>query len=364
MIKAKSKIIKMLLLVAAVLVTLLGVIYVGRDLAPEGSSALFGGKLESGYPFAGYSIAYNGGKITTCGVTFLNSSTVVTAAHCIPSGAEMYVGTGEFKPARKDNIKVNNFVVNTAWIGKPDNDIAVLNLSTNVDLSTFATVSTPKEGCNYEIVGYGQNESTIEGDFRTKLRKSIQVCIEDIVGNIAYMKGSDGGICYGDSGSPVFEKSTNRIVGIVSSIISSSKDKSSYCAVNNIGAIVLPKGFEGFILSSQFSTNNQGASTALCGSSCISSNECASGLTCNNSKCVTSNATCIVESQAYCAPSLGIECGANHSCIGNSCIPSSELNEEAVAEVFEGINPVIIAGLLAAVVFTILVLLLIPSKRS
>lgn len=362
MIKAKSKIIKILLLVAVVLVSILGVIYLERDLAPESSSALFGGKLERGYPFAGYSIAYNGSKLTTCGVTFINTSTVITAAHCVPNGAELYVGTGDFKPSRKDNIKVNNYVINNAWAGRPENDIAVLNLSTNVNLDNYAIVSTPKESCNYEIVGYGQNESTIEGDFSTKLRKSIQVCIEDIIDNIAYMKGYDGGICYGDSGSPVFEKSTNKIVGIVSSIISTSKDKNSYCAINNIGAIVLPKEFEPFILASQFSSTNQQGKTALCGLPCINNDSCASGLSCVSSKCVNSAGSCTAQSQAFCSAAIGIDC-ASGSCIGNLCLNNSEITQEAVSEVLEGINPVVIAALLALVIFSIIVLLLIPSKR-
>jgi len=365
MIKAKSKIIKILLLVAVILVGILGTIYLNTNLAPESSSALFGGKLETGYEFAGYEIAYNGNKLTTCGVTFLNSSTVITAAHCVQEGAELYIGTGTFKPARKDNIKVNSYVVHPSWTGKPENDIAILNLSSNVDLTTYATVSSPLEGCNYEIVGYGQNETSVAGDFSTKLRKSISVCIENIIGNIAYMKGSDGGICYGDSGSPVFEKSTNRIVGIVSSIVSTNKDKSSYCAVSNIGAIVLPKSYDSFILSSQFSTSNQAASKAICGNNCITQTDCSDGLTCLSGQCSLGGPTtsCVSQTQSFCSTSIGVSCPNLSNCVGNICVASSAITEE-VSDVFEGINPIIIAGLLAAVIFSIIVLLLIPTKKQ
>lgn len=362
----KSRIIKILLLVAVVLVGILGTIYLNRNLAPDSSSALFGGKLESGYEFAGYAISYNGNKVTTCGVTFINSSTVVTAAHCVQEGAEIFVGTGTFKPDRKDNIQINSYVVNPSWTGKPENDIAILNLSTNVDLSTYATTSTPAEGCNYEIVGYGQNETSVAGDFSTKLRKSINVCIESIIGNIAYMKGSDGGICYGDSGSPVFEKSTNRLVGIVSSIVSTSKDKSSYCAVNNIGAILLPKNYDSFILASQFNTSSQAASKAICGNNCLVQSDCSDGLTCLNNKCSLGGPTtsCVSQTQSFCSAALGISCPDASNCIGNVCVASSDVSEEEVADVFEGINPIVIAGLLAAVIFSIIVLLLIPTKKQ
>lgn len=363
---AKSKIIKLLTLFAFILVGLLVTIYVGRNLAPEDSSALFGGKLETGYEFAGYAIAYQGNKITTCGVAFINSSTVVTAAHCVPNGAEIYVGTGEFKPARRDNIAVNSFVINTGWTGKPENDIAVLNLAGNVDLNTYATVSTPSQSCNYEIVGYGQNESSVSGDFSTKLRKSIQVCIDNVVGNIAYMTGSDGGICYGDSGSPVFEKSTNRLVGVVSSIVANSTDKTSYCAVNNIGAIVLPKNYESFILASQFNTSSQPGTKAVCGSTCSVQSDCSDGLTCINNSCSLSGPTtsCISQTQSFCSPSLGVSCATGSNCIGSICVASSDFEQQEVADVFEGINPVVIAALLAIVVFTIVVLLLIPTKKT
>jgi V8-like Glu-specific endopeptidase len=362
---AKSKIIKILLLVAVVLVGLLVTVYLGRNLAPENSSALFGGKLETGYEFAGYAISYDGNKITTCGVTFLNPSTVITAAHCVKEGADLYIGTGTFKPSRQENIAVNNYIVNSGWSGRPENDIAVFNLSTNVNLGTYATIGTAKEGCNYEIVGYGQNETSVPGDFSTKLRKSIQVCIENIVGNIAYMKGLDGGICYGDSGSPVFEKSTNRIVGIVSSIVSTSNDKSSYCAVSNIGALVLPKSYESFILSSQFGTASQGISKAVCGNNCVTQTDCSDGLTCLNNKCSLGGLTtsCVSQAQSFCSSAIGVSCGDGSNCIGNVCVATSELNQQQVSEVFEGINPVIIAILLAVVIFCIIVLLLIPTKK-
>lgn len=364
MIKRKSQIIRILAVVAVILVTLLGALYIGKDLAPDSSSALFGGKLESGYPFAGYSIGYQNGKVTTCGVTFLNESTAVTAAHCLPGDAEIYIGVNEFKPNRNDNIKVGNYVVNTGWAGKPENDIAVLNLSSNVNLEQYAVTAEARKSCNYEIVGYGQNENTIPGDYTTKLRKSIQVCIEDIIGNVAYMKGLDGGICYGDSGSPVFEKGTNRLVGIVSSIISSSKDKSSYCAVNNIGAVVVANTYQSFILASQFTDGqDQKATRSVCGSSCITNSDCLSGLSCQNRVCVSDSASCDAGASAYCAPSLNINCISGNSCIGNVCINNSELAEEEVSEVLYGINPLIVAILLAAVLFAIVVLLLIPNRN-
>ena len=365
MIMAKSKIIKILSLLAVILVGLLVTIYASKNLAPESSSALFGGKLETGYEFAGYAIAYNGNRITTCGVAFINSSTVVTAAHCVPADAELYVGTGTFKPARQDNIKVNSFVVNSGWTGKPENDIAILNLSKNVELNTYATVSSAKEDCNYEIVGYGQNESSVAGDFSTKLRKSIKVCIENIIGNIAYMKGSDGGICYGDSGSPVFEKSTNRLVGVVSSIVATSTDKSSYCAVNNIGALVLPNNYSSFILASQFNTSSQAGTKAICGNSCTLQSDCSDGLTCISNKCSLSgpSVSCVSQTQSFCSPALGISCPTGANCVGSVCVAGSDIAETQVADVFEGINPIVIAALLAVVIFAIIVLLLIPSKK-
>lgn len=365
MIRAKSKIIKVLLLIAVILTATLGSIYIGESLAPQDSSALFGGKLESGYEFAGYSIAYQGNKLTTCGATFINPSTVVTAAHCIPNESELYVGFGDFKENRDDNIAVSSFVINPGWSGRPENDIAILNLIRNVELSEYATTQSPSTGCNYEIVGYGQNETSVPGDFTTKLRKSIQVCIENVIGDIAYLKGSDGGICYGDSGSPVFERSTNRFVGVVSSIVATSASQSSYCAINNIGAIVLPQNYQNFILSSQFTTSNQLAASGTCGSSCVTQSDCSDGLTCISNRCSLSGPTtsCTAPIQAFCSQAIGVSCANGANCIGKTCVATSDLIQAQASDVFESINPAVVAALLAGVIFTILILLVIPSKR-
>lgn len=361
MIMAKSKFIKILLILLVGLFATLAIIALNRDLSPDRSSALFGGKLENGYNFAGYAISFKDSKVTTCGVVYLSSTIAITAAHCVIDGAEMFVGTDQFKLDKSKNIKVKSFIVNDLWNGLPYNDIAVLNLESPVNLNTFANISTPERSCNYEIVGYGQNESSISGDFSTKQRKSIEICIESTVDNLAYIKGSSGGICYGDSGSPVFEKSTNKFVGIVSSIISNSKDISGYCAINNSAAVVLPAKYTDFVASVNGNSISVSATKSVCGNSCNINSDCANGLSCNNNKCVNQNNSCIAQSNNYCAIGLGLSCEIGNSCVGNVCISVAEISEKAANSVLDGIMPILI--LIGSVILIILALLIIPFKK-
>src|SRR5260221_6653085 len=197
------------------------------NLAPTDTSALYGGKLEDGYHYAGYLIAFeNDSKVTTCGVTFLSGNIAISAAHCIPNNSTIYVGTNQFRLQSSDNISASDATINPGWVGKPLKDISILKLSRAVNLSEFAQIATPQVGCNYEVVAYGRNETSIPGDLSSKLRKSSEICIQDILQGEALIQGNGGGICFGDSGSPVFEKGTNKIVGIISSIISSTPNDS------------------------------------------------------------------------------------------------------------------------------------------
>ena len=95
------------LLGSLLVMSLILIEHASKNLGVEDSSALFGGKLESGYLYAGYLIAVEpDSKVTTCGVAFIDDSTAVTAAHCIIKGAAHYLGTGEFKLSLRNNFEV------------------------------------------------------------------------------------------------------------------------------------------------------------------------------------------------------------------------------------------------------------------
>lgn len=285
-----------ILLITLLTITFLLVDYASKNQSLEDSSALFGGKLESGYPYAGYLIAVaKNNKVTTCGVTFIKPNIAVTAAHCIVKDASIYLGTGEFKLSLRNNFEVQYAEQHSLWNTKTYKDIAVIKLDKNVEgLNSFAEKATPKLGCNYTIVGYGMNEDSVEGSLNNKRRKSSEICIEDILSDEVFFKGSGGGICYGDSGSPIFETGTNKIVGVISSIlVPDNFVGTNYCSINNRGVMVRIDDNEDFIADFE----NRAASQVCLGNNCIAQeNEsctagsgisCSAGLSCVNSVCVS-----------------------------------------------------------------------------
>ena len=67
------------------------------------------------------------------------------------------------------------------------------------------------------------------------LRKSAQLCITDINSKTFKITGTgDSGICFGDSGSPIYEEGTNRVVGFVASIVSEDDKTKNPCSFNNV----------------------------------------------------------------------------------------------------------------------------------
>lgn len=298
-----------ILLVFVLITSFLLIEYASKNQSLEDSSALFGGKLESGYPYAGYLIAVEpNNKITTCGVAFLNEKTAVTAAHCIIDNASIYLGTGEFKLSLRNNYEIQYAEQNPSWDSKTYKDIAIIYLDGEISaLNTYATYSTPTLGCNYIIVGYGMNEDSVEGSLSNKHRKSSEICIEEMLNDEAFFKGSGGGICYGDSGSPVFEKGTNKLVGVVSSIlVPQNFQGGNYCSINNRGVMVRVDANQNFIADFQNRVSEQ---------NCSGSN-------------------CIAQANQFCSASQGISCSFGLSCVNSTCVANSGIPSISISSEF------------------------------
>lgn len=286
-----------ILLIFVLTISFLLIDFASKNQSLEDSSALFGGKLESGYPYAGYLIAVEpNNKVTTCGISFIEKNIALTAAHCIVKDASIYLGVGEFKLSLRSNFEIEFAEQNPEWNSKTYKDIAIIKLKDEVyELEELATTTSPKSGCNYVIVGYGMNEDSVSGSLNNKKRKSTEICIEDILADEVFFQGSGGGICYGDSGSPVFEKGTNRLMGVVSSIlVPDNFIGTNYCSINNRGVIVRVDDNSNFISQFRDKVAAQGCSGTNCialeGQSCslTSGISCSLGLTCSNSLCVKS----------------------------------------------------------------------------
>lgn len=210
----------------------------GSDLSADDSSALFGGVAESGYPSAGYIVTMvpNGRK--TCAASALDENTAVTAGHCVDDATGIYIGKGDYKTYRNEDIQVSSAVQKAGWVRSQDReeDFAILNFSSDNYFEEFADVESPEEGCGYRVVAYGRTE---DPDDPPMLRKSAELCITDIQEDTFKVSGTgDSGICYGDSGSPVYIEGTNKLVGMIVSIVNKIPNDPEPCNFGNTAIAV------------------------------------------------------------------------------------------------------------------------------
>ncbi len=212
-----------------------------QNLSLDDSSALFGGELERGYPSAGYLISYEpGGAMKTCGYAVLNNRVAVTASHCVDNSESIFLGLGDFSVREENHIEITKATQKEQWINNKErsHDFAILNFNdTDGFYEEFAEIASPVKGCKYKVVAYGRTEDPSE-NFK-KPRKSASLCAKDISTNTFIIEG-DGtsGICFGDSGSPVYFEGTNKLVGQVVSIILKDPNDSQPCAFGNTAIVV------------------------------------------------------------------------------------------------------------------------------
>lgn len=249
------------------------------NLAPEDSSAVIGGRPESGYPYAGFVISiYDENKVKNCGGTFVGENTVITAAHCIPEDPTVQFGIGDYTLSQDLNYVAKEVLVHPSYkfsTSSIENDVAILRFSTSPFIQKAVTVA-PKRDCNYVVVGYGLTENDDLTNYRSlgKERKSADLCIESFDSKTMLIKGVDGGICFGDSGSPIFEKNTNRLVGVISAIL--QKDDGQKCRTNNT-ALAMRADY--FLNDPELIQIDQPKT-----SSCLTT--CSSDFTCLSNRCI------------------------------------------------------------------------------
>lgn len=215
-------------------------ILVQRDLSLRDTSALYGGELERGYPSAGYLVSYEtGGSFKTCGYSVLNSRIAVTASHCVDNSEEIYLGTGDFSLDKNKQIKVRRAIQKEGWVNSQERseDFAILEIDDRDGFfQTFAEIASPREGCDYRVVAYGRTEDARETF--DKPRKSGSMCAEDIRSKVFFIQGDTAGICFGDSGSPLFYEGTNKLAGVIASIVLEDPSNPEPCAIGNKAIVV------------------------------------------------------------------------------------------------------------------------------
>ncbi len=250
--KKKNLIIVIFTVVSLSLTISLGVFLSQKQtLAPEDSSALVEGRPESGYGYVGYIIS---DKQKVCAASLIDPQIIITAGHCLanPSGDTFLFGTGEFDPDSENLVNItaalfpNEFMLDTAK--GPDLSIAILERPVETETSITASLSIPYEQCDASIVAYGagiESGKAIEDMF---IKKSGEGCVRAITKNFLLRFNEEVGMCFGDSGGPIFdENGSNKIIGILSGGLINPQLEKLECDPGNTGYVVNVNAYKDFI---------------------------------------------------------------------------------------------------------------------
>lgn len=211
------------------------------DQSAKDSDALFGGQIEKGYPSAGYLVINTPSGVKSCGYAVLSPTVAVTASHCVDDATSIFLGLGDFSYSSENKILAISAVQKSGWVNLKNrrDDFAILRFSSDGFFSDFADIERVEEGCKYRVVAYGRTENIEEyGRFP---RKSARMCAFGIENDIFRIKADPSekaGICFGDSGSPLYIDGTNKLVGVVVSILKNKDKQGDQCDFDNTAVVV------------------------------------------------------------------------------------------------------------------------------
>lgn len=183
-------------------------------------SAIYYGTKSSKLQQSGYIILdFGNGESGQCGINYVSPTVGVTAAHCLEGVSEVYAGVGNFSQDYKSKApKVDYFEYSpqyneTTFSYNPGlGDVGVVVFDEPVNLSEYGLITEPQIGCDYFMIGYGRNQNgaTVE-------RYEADVCIKNISTHSFELTFSGNThFCEGDSGSGIYKKGTNNLVGVSS----------------------------------------------------------------------------------------------------------------------------------------------------
>jgi len=254
--------------------------YEESTVASEEASALYGGVADlTTHQYAGFILNYTSLiNPQTCGIVYLSRTKAVSAAHCFDTDQIYYSGKGILDKNISLNYPITSYKHANNWSPQTlAGDLSVLSVGENSYgeyQGPFAQIGTPEVGCDYEIIAYGRTDKVILD--KSDLRRRGDVCIERVSNTQFTFKGRDSGICFGDSGSPIFRKGTNQVVGLVSAI-SVDGEVDSPCYVSNSVVATNLSAYTGLIYNDQSlpSLSECGEPGITCGESQICrSNQC------------------------------------------------------------------------------------------
>lgn len=242
-----SKSLKILFSILFLIILLIAGIFLSelskQDQSAQDSGALYGGSIEKGYPYAGYLIAETRNGSKSCGYAVLTPTIAITASHCVDDAESILLGLGNFNYDKVNKVIVNTAVQKSGWVNNKNRreDFAILRINEVPGFFTsFAEIGSVYEGCNFRVVAYGRTEDPSEyGRFPRKSAKLCAYSIENEIFRVVADKSEQAGICFGDSGSPVFEEGTNKVVGVIASIVKNpNKSADQQCDFGNTAIVV------------------------------------------------------------------------------------------------------------------------------
>lgn len=193
---------------------------------------LAGGIIDNeSYDNAGYLLElYEDGTASyVCGFSLIHPNVGLTAKHCIVDESKNITGIGYLAGFQQfSSLDLTNFypVYEVILIDNPINDVAddlavlIFDIpDSRMPSYTHAESIIQESSCGYEMIGYGLEEGEDPANPNTSLRKrKLGVfCVDSINNDLVRASGDiDTGACQGDSGSGLFDSSTNTLVGVSS----------------------------------------------------------------------------------------------------------------------------------------------------
>ena len=167
-----------------------------------------------------------------CTATLIEEKTLLSAGHCFQGKyrkpKEIYVN---FRSGR-EKIAVSEIIVHpqySEWLGKVDNDVAVLKLERASSITPEElAMDAPEINSEVLFVGYGRTDTPQKSSHNGTRRRGNNL-INKIERNKIHFprpgSSSMSQVCKGDSGGPVFAESDMGLVQV--GIVSGSTDKAS-----------------------------------------------------------------------------------------------------------------------------------------
>ena len=155
-----------------------------------------------------------------CGSTLIDRRWVITAKHCMPGvhRDKIKIRLGAYNSNRNNGGRSFDLLKVVRIVEHPNQDLALLRLERQAKFSPigFANQRFP-DGYKLHSFGFGNKGWRVPGPGILKGVVLRHRLMKNPKSHIIYTDGSNGrGVCHGDSGGPLIDPKTRKLVGITS----------------------------------------------------------------------------------------------------------------------------------------------------